>query len=59
MTNLVGAALCIIGFPLIGDNNKIKFIPFLFFFIWSVASLVINHLIMVETKDKSRAEIFE
>lgn len=53
MANLIGASACMIGFPLISDN-KVKWIPFLFFFIWCLVSLAVNQKFMVETKDKAR-----
>lgn len=55
MTNLIGATLCILGFPIIiGDNVARTYIPFLFFFAFCLVSLVVNQKIMVETKDKPK-----
>jgi SP family galactose:H+ symporter-like MFS transporter len=58
--NLTGMAFCILVFPLIegilpNDNPSPMF---LFFFIWCFISLIINSKYMIETKDKSRAEVF-
>ena len=58
MVNLFGAASCTIIFPLITDPSY-KFIPFVFFFLWCLISLLINQKIMVETKDRDRERVFE
>lgn len=60
MTNLFGAAVCIIGFPLIaGQNASVKFVPFLFFFVWCLISFFINQKIMVETWNKPKDKVIE
>ena len=46
MVNLLGAAACTIGFPLI-TNPELKYIPFMFFFVWCLISLIFNQKIMV------------
>lgn len=56
MTNLVGASICIIVFPIIKSS---KYIPFLFFFAWGLISLFLNQKIMVETRNKTRKTVFE
>jgi hypothetical protein len=45
MTNLFGAALCILTFPLIPKD--FQGYPFLFFFAWCLLSLFINQRLMV------------
>ena len=61
MANLLGAAICILVFPIIKDAlpNQDPDYLFLFFFTWCLVSIFINWKCMVETKDKSREQIFE
>ena len=61
MTNLIGATICIMVFPLIKnalpENNPAYL--FLLFLIWCFVALFVNWKFMVETKDKPREQIFK
>ena len=60
MANLLGAAICILVFPLVKNilPNQDPDYLFLFFFTWCFVSIFVNWKFMVETKGKSREQIF-
>ena len=61
MTNLIGATICIMVFPLIKNAlpEKNPAYLFLMFLIWCFMALFVNWKFMLETKDKPREQIFK
>ena len=54
MINLVGAALCILAFPLLKKTLPNEAYLFMIFLGWCLVAFFLVMKLMVETKDKSR-----
>jgi p-aminobenzoyl-glutamate transporter AbgT len=58
MTNLLGASVCIIIFPIASAQLPNKAYLFIIFLIWAIVSMIINQKYLVETKDKTREQVY-
>lgn len=59
MTNLMGGTIIIMMFPIASVQLGSKAYLFGFFVFWGLASLIVNYRYLVETKDKTRKQIYE
>ena len=59
MSNLIGASLCILAFPLLKKALPNEAYLFMIFLVWCFVAFFVVVKLMVETKDKSRMEVFK
>jgi hypothetical protein len=59
MTNLIGGTIIIMLFPISSTEFGNKAYLFGFFIFWGLAVLFVNHKYLVETKDKTRKQIYQ